>query len=166
MENVESVMSIADRPAAIAFPSTGWFQALADIMNADHETHEHLGFIDCVAQFTVLDGGADGGSVAYQVTFEEIEATDVREVAAGDVGRESFALKATSATWREMIESIAAGGGCPDLGHTLNALSHVGTPIALVGADPLERDRYFRFNQSLQTFVNASCQLTTMFAGE
>ncbi len=163
MENIETNTRTQDTPAPVSFPSTAWFQALADLMNTDRDTHEHLGFIDCVAQFTVLDGGPDGGRVAYQVTFEEIAATDVREVTDGDSAGASFALEAGLATWREMIENIAAGDGRPDLEHTLNAMSHIGTPIALVADDPLERDCYFRFNQSLQTFVNASCQIVTVF---
>ena len=162
-ENVSARASTQERPAPHFFPSVGWFQVLADLMNADHETHEHLGFIDCVAQFTVLDGAQGGGRVAYQVSFEEIEATEVREVGDGDAGRESFALEATTAIWREMIENVAAGEGRPDLDHTLNAMSHLGTPIALVADDPLERDRYFRFNQSLQAFMNASFQIETVF---
>lgn len=166
MTNVKTAASAQDRPAPVAFPSKDWFQTLADLMHADRETHERLGSIDCIAQFTVLDGCPEGGRLAYQVTFEEIEATDVRQVAAEDVGRESFALEASSATWREMIENIAAGNGRPDLGHTLNAMSHLGTPIALVADDPLERDCYFRFNQSLQTFVNASSRMMTVFGGE
>ncbi len=166
METLGNKAAPESPAAALLFPSVGWFEALAGLMNDDRETHEHLGFIDCVAQFTVLDGAADGGPVAYQITFEEIQATDVREVKPEDAGRESFALEATKATWREMIENISAGGGRPDLEHTLNALSHIGTPIALTGSDPLERDCYFRFNQSLQQFVNASAQLPTVFDGD
>ena len=74
------------------------------------------------------------------------------------------ALEATLATWREMIENIAAGGGRPDLTHTLNYLSHPGTPIRLVADDPLKADLYFRYNQSLQEFVNASASFPTRFA--
>ena len=77
-------------------------------------------------------------------------------------GADSFALEATLATWREMIENIAQNDG-PDLTHTLNYLSHPGTPILLRSDDPIRRDMYFRFNQSLQEFVNASAAFTTTF---
>ena len=75
-----------------------------------------------------------------------------------------FALVASLATWRAMIESIARGGGRPGLDHSLNRLSHMGTPMKLVAANPLKADLYFRYNQSLQEFVNASAKLHTQFA--
>ena len=62
-----------------------------------------------------------------------------------------------------MIESIAAGGGRPALDQTLNRLSHMGTPVRVHSDDPLRRDLYFRYNQSLQEFVNASGCFRTGF---
>ena len=148
---------------AIPFPSVAWFRKLADLMNANRARQEKLGYVDCVAWFTVTNGAAGGGSWSCQVTFEEFEAVDVREAGPDDADRADFALEATLATWKEMIESIAAGGGRPDLEHTLNYLSHPGTPIYLRSDDPLRRDMYFRFNQSLQEFVNASGSFRTTF---
>ncbi len=150
---------------AIAFPSTEWFQRLAQLMKTNRALHEHLGYIDCVAQFNVLDGGLGGKPWGVQVTFEEFDATDVREVGPDDVGRAVFTLEASLATWREMIEVIARGRGRPDLTHTLNYLSHPGTPIRVWSLDPLRKDLFFRYNQSLQEFINASAMLQTIFEG-
>jgi len=150
-------------PEEIAFPSVEWFRALADAMNRNRARQEQLGYVDCVAEFKVLDGGPNGGPVAYQVTFEEFEATDVREATKADEGRADFALDASLATWRAMIESIAAGNGRPALEQTLNRLSHMHTPIRLRSDDQLRKDMYFRFNQSLQEFVNASAGFRTTF---
>lgn len=149
-----------DPVAAVPFPSLAWFQRLADRMNADRARHEHLGYIDCVAQFTVTD--APGGVWSVQVTFEEFAAVDVREVEPQS-DRADFALEASLATWRAMIDSIAAGGGRPELEQTLNYLSHMGAPLTLRSADPLRRDLYFRYNQSLQEFFNASAGFPTDF---
>jgi hypothetical protein len=148
----------------IAFPSLEWFERLAQLMKADRARNEHLGFIDCVAVFTVLDGGLRGKPWSVQVTFEEFEATDVREAETADLARADFSLEATQQTWREMIESIARGRGRPDLTHTLNYLSHTGTPIRVWSDDPLRKDMFFRFNQSLQEFINASGTFRTIFA--
>ena len=64
---------------AIAFPSSEWFEQLAQLMKINRTLHEHLGYIDCIAQFTVIDGGLGGKPWSVQVTFEEFDATDVRE---------------------------------------------------------------------------------------
>ena len=143
------------------FPSLAWFRRLADLMNANRARQEQLGFVDCVAQFTVLDGGPTQTAWSVQVTFEEFAAVDVREAGGADLERADFVLEAPLAVWREMIDSIAAGRGRPDLEHMLNYLSHMGSPIALRAADPLRRDLYYRYNQSLQAFINASAAFRT-----
>jgi hypothetical protein len=150
-------------PETVPFPSLAWFRRLADLMNANRARHEHLGYVDCVAGFAVPD--APGGRpFCAEITFEEFSATGVREVAPGEAPRADFVIEASHATWRAMIESIARGGGRPALEQTLNRLSHMGTPICVRADDVLKKDLYFRYNQSLQEFVNASAAFTTTFA--
>ena len=145
------------------FPDSGWFEALARLMNANRARQEQLGYIDCSTVFTITDGSADRLPRHFQVTFEEFSAVYVLEVDAAAAQQADFALEASLATWRAMIESIAAGGGRPALDQTLNYLSHMGTPVTLVAADPIRSDLYYRYNQSLQEFVNASCAFNTEF---
>jgi hypothetical protein len=151
------------KAATVSFPSQAWFQQLADQMNANRARQEQLGYVDCVAQFTVLDGGPGGAPLAYRVTFEEFSAIAVDEVPTRELGVADFALEGDYATWKEMIENIVDGHGRPDLEHSLNRLSHMGTPMKLVSTDPVQADCYFRFNQSLQEFVNACARFTTVF---
>jgi hypothetical protein len=125
-------------------------------MNANRA--RQLGFVDCVAEFAITEPAP----CRVQVTFGEFSATDVR--LADDGGRADFVLEAPMAIWRAMIESIAAGRGRPGLEQTLNYLTHMGAPMAVRAADPLRRDLYFRYNQSLQEFVNASAAFRTTFA--
>lgn len=150
---------------AIAFPSIEWFRELARLMRENRAIHEHLGFVDCVARFTVLDGGVAGKPWSAIVTFEEFEAVEVADGSDGEDGRADFTLEAALGSWREMIENIARGRGRPDLTHTLNYLSHMGTPFRLWSDDPLRRDLFFRYNQSLQEFFDASAGLRTIFGG-
>lgn len=147
----------------VPFPSLAWFEELAARMNANRALHEKLGYIDCTVVFTVTDGGPGAEPLHYRVVFEEFAAVDVAEVDAAGAERADFALEADLAAWREMIESIEAGGGRPDLEHTLNRLSHMGTPFRVRAADPLCKDMYFRYNQSLQEFVNACGGFRTVF---
>ena len=159
MEQVEAAAS----NEAIAFPSIEWFERLAQLMKANRVLHEHLGYIDCVAAFTVTDGGLRGQPWSALITFEEFEATEVCEASTTDLVRADFTIEATLATWREMIESIARGHGRPALTQTLNYLSHTGTPIRVASDDPLRKDMFFRFNQSLQEFINASGIFHTIY---
>jgi hypothetical protein len=154
--------AVAAASAAVPFPSVAWFQRLADLMNANRARQEQLGYVDCVAEFAVTD--ADAAAARVQVTFEEFAATDVRAADPAEPTRADFTIEAPLAVWRTMIESIAAGGGRPGLEQTLNRLSHLGTPMRVVSDDPLRRDLFFRYNQSLQEFVNASAAFPTLFA--
>jgi hypothetical protein len=150
--------------AELAFPSRDWFARLGELMNADRVRHEHLGYVDCVVEFRVLDAHGPGRPERVQVTFEEFGVTDVRALTTGGDSRADFVLEADAKAWRAMIESIARGHGRPELEQTLNHLSHMETPFRVVSGDPLKRDLYFRYNQSLQEFVNASARFTTHFA--
>jgi hypothetical protein len=151
-------------PETISFPSVAWFERLAQLMHESRTRQIQLGYVDCTVRFTVSDGGAGGRPWSALVRFEELDAVDVREASAADAARADFALEAPLATWREMIESIAAGGGRPDLEHTLNRLSHLDEPLRVTSDDVLKKDLYFRFNQSLQEFVNASASFRTQIA--
>ncbi len=156
---------VDDSTAPVPFPSRAFFQRLADLMNESRARQEQLGYVDCTAQFTVLDGPGDGEPLAYRVRFEEFSAVAVDEQRTRELGAADFALEGRLETWREMIENIRAGDGRPDLDHTLNRLSHLRKPLTLVAADPVRGDYYYRFNQSLQEFVNAAARFPTVFVG-
>ena len=148
--------------APIAFPSVAWFERLASLMKEQHALHEKLAYVDCTVRFTVEGGGRGGAPWSAQVRFEEFEVADVRQVQAGS-DPPDFEIEATLETWRAMIESIATGGGKPALEQTLNDLNLRGGALRVTASDSLNRDMFFRYNQSLQAFVNASGCFTTTF---
>ena len=148
---------------AIPFPSCEWFERLASLMREQRERFRKIGFIDCSMHVTIIDGGPGGEPWHCQLTFEELDVTAVRAAAEPDARTADFVVETDVATWREMVESIADGGGRPDLDHTLNRLSLAGTPIRIWGEDPLGRDMFFRFNQTLQQFVNNCAAFRTHF---
>ncbi|MEW6473460.1 MAG: hypothetical protein AB1679_14405 [Actinomycetota bacterium] len=147
----------------VPFPSVAWFERLGELMAEQRPRFEHLGTIDCVMQVTIVDGGPGGEPWKTQVTFEEFALTDVRLVGDDDLARADFVVETDLATWREMVENIVAGEGRPDLAHTLNYLSLPGTPIRVWSEDPLRRDAFFRFNQTLQEFIDNCGSFTTRF---
>lgn len=161
--HVESIPSngAGTAAAAVPFPSLDWFERLAELMKADRATHEHLGDVECVASFVVTDGSG-GGPWGATVAFDGYEVADVRESDPSDE-RVDFVLSGDLATWRRMIESIRDGEGRPPLDQTLNFLSLPGVPFRVDSADPVRRDFYYRFNQSLQEFFNASHRFETLF---
>ncbi|GBD26211.1 hypothetical protein HRbin30_01541 [bacterium HR30] len=148
-------------PTAV-FPSIRWFELLAAEANSQRARFEHLGDVDCVAEFCVTD--VQPAPFVVQVTFEEFGVVDVRIPAANDRDRADFRVEGNLATWRRMLESIARNGGRPDLEQTLNYLTHMGTPMRVMSADPVRRDLYFRYAQSLQEFFNVSARILTQFA--
>ena len=149
--------------ADVPFPTLAWFRQLAELMKEDRSLHEHLGAVDCVAQFTVTDAGPNGERWSALVTFDGFEVTEVRKAKDGDEAVADFAIEADRATWRGMIQSIREGNGRPALDQTLNFLSLPGVPLRVSSEDPVRRDMFFRFNQSLQEFFNASHRFHTVF---
>ncbi len=147
----------------LMFPSLAWFEALVSIMRGNVARYEHLGYADCVMQFTVTDGDA-GKPWSVRLTFDTY---DVTEVALANAVREDisdFALEAPLAVWKEVIENTARNHGKPDHTVTLNYLS-MGEPRFVVAAeDQLRRDYFFRYNQTMQQFINDSQHIETRFA--
>jgi hypothetical protein len=163
--STDAVPAVSETTAAstpVPFPSLSWFQRLAALMNDERPLHEKLGYVDCLVRFTVRDGGASGSGWSAEVRFEEFEAVEVREVSSETSEAPDFILDASLGTWRSMIESIDTRGGKPALEQTLNRLNLEGS-LLVNAADPLGRDMFFRFNQSLQAFVNASGRFETSF---
>ncbi len=67
------------------------------------------------------------------------------------------------AAWREMIENIRVHDGS-NLEHTLNYLTDPDDPMEVTGPDQLQIDAFYRYNQSLQRFLNVSAGIETSYA--
>lgn len=144
----------------VPFPSTQWFEALAARMTEQRDHFEKLGACDCVAQLTIWDGPNDE-EWRCQFVFDEFDVTGIKEVTEDDEPQADFILETDLETWQEMVDSIFDGQGQPGLDHTLNRLSMPGTPIRLWSHDPLNRDAFYRFNQTIQRFINNCASFKT-----
>ena len=151
--------------APVAFPSLGWFERLVALMREHRPLYEKLGYVDCKVRFTVLDGGPGGTPWSVRIHFDAFDVLEVKELgAASDKAADAdFSIAATLETWRKMIQSISEGGGKPALQQTLNDLNLRSRTLLVDSNDLLTRDLFFRYNQSLQTFINASGALSTVF---
>lgn len=138
------------------FPSVEWFNAIKDIVNND-PAFRHNGTIDTVIGVKVDDK-------IYEITFEAFECTNVREVTENDLRDMDFWLEQPYENWKAMIENIKQNGKA-DLALTLNTidLSMPGEGLAR-SHDGYRRDAFYRFNQSIQDFFDASSRIDTQFA--
>ena len=137
------------------FPSVEWFDAIKDIVNNDPNFRQ-LGTVDTVA-------GVKVGNKIYELTFEAFECTGVREVSENALRDMDFWMEQSFDGWKEMLENIKKHGHA-DLTHTLNTIDLSAPEGFARSHDGYRRDAFYRFNQSLQDFFNASAKIDTQFA--
>ena len=139
------------------FPSVEWFNAIKDIVNVD-PAFRQLGTVDAVVGIKV-------GTKIIEVTFEAFECTGVREATADDLRDMDFWLEQSYDQWKDMLENIKKHGAA-DLSHTLNTIDLTIPEGFARSHDGYRRDAFYRFNQSIQDFFNASAKIDTTFAPE
>jgi hypothetical protein len=150
------------------FPSTRWFQRLADRMAAEPEKYRRLGAMDLTLVPRIVFPG--GRTEAYRLVFEGNRCRAVERVE-GDVharsGPHPVVLEGEYAAWKEMIDNIRQHGAA-DLTHTLNYLTLPDWPLRLLPLDEsagqLDVDRFYRYAESLQAFFDEAAGLDTRFA--
>ena len=137
------------------FPSVEWFNAIKDIVNNDPNFRQ-LGTVDAVV-------GVKVENKIYQLTFEAFECTDVREASESDLRDMDFWLEQPYDLWKDMLDNIKKNGAA-DLSHTLNTID-LNIPEGFARSnDGYRRDAFYRFNQSIQDFFNASAKIDTQYA--
>lgn len=137
------------------FPSKDWFVALQQVVNND-ERFKHFGTIDAKI-------GVRVGDNAYELVFEVYELVSVREISVDELQQCDFYLEQDPESWREMLENIKANGKA-DVNHTLNTID-LNSPAGLArGSDGYKVDLFYRYNQTLQDFFDASAKVDTEFA--
>ena len=135
--------------------SLAFFDDLAVAMTADPERYERLGDIDLDLVVVMRRPGDEPFRV--RLTFLGIECTGVNEAEPGEEGTADCWLEGDIGDWQAMIDNIATNGHA--VGEwTLNTLTLFGERIALHATDPMGEDRFHRFNQTLQEFVDAAAR--------
>lgn len=143
-----------------AFPSLAFFQTLQSRMRQDEPRFRRLGFIDTT--FGVQVVGPEGQEWRYQLAFEVFDCRAVTSVTAFDLATVDFVLQGDLATWVEMIENIHHHGGA-DVTHSLNTLTHFGEHLQMLYDDPDNRDKFFRFQESIQEFFDLASTVDLEF---
>ena len=139
------------------FPSTEWFEALAEIAKND-ERYRKFGRLNAVVAFKV-------GDTIISANFDVLNIHEIHEISENQMRDADFVIEMDPDEWRGMIEDIKANGHA-SLDWTLNTLDLKGDePIHKnLMEDGFKADMFFRYNPSLQVFFDDSAQLDTEFA--
>lgn len=132
------------------FPSDIWFEAMVTDARTRPDVYSRLGFADLRLVIEETGGERerhfglvlDGYDVFYAGELDDVDAFAAEAVVSG-----------TDDTWQEMIANIVENGGA-DGAHTLNALSIAEAPLRVSSLDPVGRDKFFRYAETLQTLFD------------
>lgn len=139
--------------SSTSFPSAEWFASLTSHATTEPEIYRALGFADFRLAVEII--GADGATRTFGLVFDGYDISSAGELT-DPVG---FCGDATVTgpleAWQSMVANIAEHGAADGL-HTLNALSIADVPLRVVADDPMGRDKFFRYAETLQTLFDAS----------
>ena len=136
-----------------AIDTVGFFDDLAAAMAADSERYERLGDIDL--DLVIVMRRTDAHDFRVWLSFRGISCDGVAEIGSGHEATADCWLEGDLADWQAMFANIAENGHAVHE-WTLNTLTLFGHRIALRAKDPMGEDRFHRFNQTLQEFVDAA----------
>lgn len=141
------------------FPSVDWFDEVRNVFNADDRYRgAGGGYCNCIAGFKIAER-------VFVLTFDGVECSAAVEGDDASLDEVDFYLDMPDDEWRDMVANIAANGAA-DLHHTLNTLDldrEDGLATSKHG-DQVREDLFFRYNQTLQFFFDASSLVETEFA--
>lgn len=142
------------------FPSVEWFDEVREVFNTNEEFHGAGGGA-CDTTFAIKSGDE-----IYQLVMEGLECTSVAKINEDGLGNVDFYLEMDPEEWEEMISNIKENDGA-DLNWTLNTLDldRDERLAKSVTGDQYREDLFFRYNQTLQFFFDASARIDTEFRG-
>jgi hypothetical protein len=144
-------MSPAPRPEE--FPSASWFEKMVSHATEAPEVYQALGFASFRLVIEVMD--ESGHARRFGIVLDGYDVLSEGEIDDLEDFRPDAILSGPIAAWREMVANIAENGGA-DRGHTLNALSLAEVPLRVTSDDPMGRDKFFRYAETLQTLFDAT----------
>ncbi len=140
--------------------SESFFVGMADEMNAHPEHFRGLGECDMVAALVMR---RDGGDFAVRITFEELRCTEAVESTVDEARQADFSLDGPFEMWQTMFDDILEHGTASGR-LTINSLALLATDsndIRLRGDDPMGVDKFSRFNQTLQEYLDGAARIAT-----
>ncbi len=138
------------------FPSSEWFEQLTQRAVARSEELGTLGFSNIKIAFQI---NTDEGPKAYGLILEGFDITYAGEVDP-DTWDSDCIFEGPIVVWEQMLTNIRDHGYADGL-HTLNALSLAEEPMRVSSGDPMGRDLFYRFNQTLQEIIDLAGEVPT-----
>lgn len=135
------------------FPSGGWFDGLVGDVGRRPDEYERLGFADCRFAVEVVD--ESGKTEWFGLVLDGYDIRSEGELADLDAFGADVVLSGPRDAWLEMVANIAEHGSA-DRGHTLNALSIAAYPLCARSSDPMGRDKFYRYAETLQTLFDSA----------
>ena len=157
-------------PTRLGVADLTFYQRLAHLMNSHPEWYRVLGDADKVAVFTVTGSGpatdqagaddhaATAGVANFQLVFEAMACEAVDQVSNAEAALADFRLVGPATAWSAMFDDIVANGQASGE-WTINSLALRGDRIRCLGDDPMGVDKFSRFNQTLQQFLDGAGRL-------
>ena len=137
------------------------FDALANEMNAHHERFQILGDADMAAGVVMQ---RPDGDFRVRIDFEELHCAGVSSIDEAGLQSVDFWLEGPLDAWQAMFSDIVSNGRATGL-QTINSLALLGDRIACRGDDPMGLDKFSRFNQTLQEFLDGAARVERAPAG-
>lgn len=128
------------------------YEDLARTMNHQSERCRLLGDADMTVVFAIQ---TPTETLHVQMVFNELSCDAVDLVSADEAHLADFSLVGSSESWSEMFDDIFANGGASGE-WTINSLALRGDRISCEGDDPMGLDKFSRFNQTLQDFLDGA----------
>ena len=147
----------------VEFPSLAFFQALQTLLRQEEARFRRLGFVDTTFGIHIV--GAKELEWRYLLTFEVFDCREAIEVRNFDFSMTDFVVKGDLPAWTEMLTNIHEHKGA-DVTHSLNTLTHFGERLEILYDDPDNRDKFFRFQESIQEFFDLASTLDLAFAAD
>ncbi|MEE9285981.1 MAG: hypothetical protein V3V35_09685 [Dehalococcoidia bacterium] len=149
--------------STIRFPSLEFFQAMQERMNQDQPKYRAIGVMDVHLGIRVQADDALGETRLYTLLFDGYRCAGVGEATDDAEPDLDFVLEGPYRSWKEMFQNIQEHGKA-DTKHTLNHLTMLDDPLRAVGPDQYRLDKLYRYNYSIQVFLEEATGLKTEFA--
>lgn len=128
-----------------------WFDAMAADAHSRPDVYRRLGFADLRLVLEETDGV---GSRRFGLVLDGYDVHSAGQLDDVDAFGPDAVVTGPRQTWDEMAANIVAHGGA-DGAHTLNALSIAEEPLRVTAPNPIGRDKFFRYAETLQTLFDS-----------